>query len=139
MKLFLDANVLFTAAHNPNEKASLFIELGRQGLWSLATSEYAIEEAHRNLARKFPRSVERLEALLHSFEVVGHFPGLATPPTLSGKDRPIFQATVVCHATHLLTGDLKDFGPLLDCREKTSGILIQTVGAFLDSFGEEES
>lgn len=74
MKLFLDANVLFTAAHNPNGKASLLIELEEQGLWSLATSEYAIEAARRNLARKFPRSVERLEALLHPFEVVGHLP-----------------------------------------------------------------
>lgn len=135
MKLFLDANVLFTAAHNPNGKASLLIELGGQGLWSLATSEYAIEEARRNLARKFPQSVERLETLLHPFEVVSHLPVLVAPPTLPDKDRPIFQAAMVCHATHLLTGDLKDFGPLMDCREKTSGILIQTIGAFLDSLG----
>lgn len=135
MKLFLDANVLFTAAHNPKGKASLLIELGGQGLWALATSEYAVEEAYRNLERKFPQALERLEVLLHPFQIVGHSPGQAAPPTLPDKDRPIFQAALACQATHLLTGDLKDFGHLMDCREETSGILIQTVGAFLDSLG----
>lgn len=101
----------------------------------MATSEYAIEEARRNLTRKLPQSVERLETLLHPFEVVGHLPVLVAPPALPDKDQPIFQAATVCHATHLLTGDLKDFDPLMDCREKISGILIQTVGAFLDSLG----
>ena len=28
MRVFLDANVLFTALHNPNGKAALVIELG---------------------------------------------------------------------------------------------------------------
>lgn len=135
MKLFLDANVLFTAAHNPKGKASLLIELGGQGLWALATSEYAVEEAYRNLERKFPQALGRLEVLLHPFQIVGHSSGQAAPPTLPDKDRPIFQAALACQATHLLTGDLKDFGHLMDCREKTSGILVQTVGAFLDSLG----
>ena len=31
MRIFLDANILFTAAHNPNGKAALVIELGRSG------------------------------------------------------------------------------------------------------------
>ena len=54
MKLFVDANVLFTAAHNPNGKAALIIELGREGNWSLATSSYAWLEASRNLERNAP-------------------------------------------------------------------------------------
>ena len=54
MKLFLDANVLFTAAHNPQGKAALTIELGKRRHWGLATSHYASEEARRNLAQKFP-------------------------------------------------------------------------------------
>ena len=49
MRLFLDANVLFTAAHNPRGKAALVIELGRQGHWDLYSSAYALEEARRNL------------------------------------------------------------------------------------------
>ena len=52
MRVFLDANVLFTAAHNPNGKAALVITLGAEGLFQLATSAYPKEEARRNLERK---------------------------------------------------------------------------------------
>ena len=54
MRLFLDANILFTAAHNPHGKAALVIEIGQSGIWQLATSAYAAEEARRNIARNFP-------------------------------------------------------------------------------------
>ena len=49
MRLFLDANILFTAAHNPKGKARLVIELGTQGYWELFSSRNALEEARRNL------------------------------------------------------------------------------------------
>jgi uncharacterized protein len=54
MRVFLDANVLFTAAHNPKGKAALLITLGAEGLFQLATSAYTREEARRNLERKAP-------------------------------------------------------------------------------------
>ena len=56
MRVFLDANVLFTATHNPHGKAALVIELGGQGYWSLFTSPLAVVEARRNLERKDPVS-----------------------------------------------------------------------------------
>ncbi len=52
-RLFLDANVLFTAAHNPEGKAALLIQLGQLQWLELTTSAYAREEARRNLAKKF--------------------------------------------------------------------------------------
>ena len=133
MKLFLDANVLFTAAHNPQGKAALVIELGRRGHWDLATSRYAAEEARRNLRTKFPESLNALESLLQDIRLAEHHVGLAAPAALAGKDRPIFQAAAACHATHLLTGDLKDFGPFMNRREETFGVLVQTVAEFLKS------
>ena len=39
-RLFLDANVLFSAAHNPNGKAALLIELGKAGVWRPLDSEW---------------------------------------------------------------------------------------------------
>lgn len=66
-RLFLDANVLFTAAHNPSGKASLLISLGTDCLLQLATSAYAKEEAHRNLMRKFPHCLDRFEAIKAPF------------------------------------------------------------------------
>ena len=133
MRLFLDANVLFTAAHNPRGKAALVIELGTRGHWTLATSRYASEEARRNLERKFPRSPDSLNSLLRGIQLVEHRSALRCPTTLAEKDRPIFQAAVACDATHLLTGDLKDFGPFMNQPEETFGILVQTVAEFLET------
>ena len=131
MKLFLDANVLFTAAHNSRGKAALTVELGKLGHWALATSLYASEEARRNLERKFPQSLDSLDSLLRDIPLVPHRSDLHFPPTLAKKDRPIFQAAVAWGATHLLTGDLKDFGPFMNQPQETSGIVVQTVAEFL--------
>ena len=133
MRLFLDANVLFTAAHNPRGKAALVIELGNEGYFALATSLYASEEARRNLERKFPQSLDRLDLQMRGIPLIPYQPDLPFPVPLAEKDRPIFQAAVAWDATHLLTGDLKDFGPFMNRPEKTSGILVQTVAEFLRS------
>jgi hypothetical protein len=58
VRVFLDANVLFTAAHNPNGKAAFLISLGSSGLLQLATSAYAQEESKRNLERKYPDRID---------------------------------------------------------------------------------
>lgn len=131
MRVFLDANVLFTAAHNPEGKAALVIELGRRGHWALATSRYALEEARRNLDRKLPHSLDGLSLLLRGVRLVDHRPALRFPAALAGKDQPIFQAAVDWDATHLLTGDMKDFGAFMNKPEETFGIVVQTVADFL--------
>ncbi|MCY3821745.1 MAG: DNA-binding protein [Gammaproteobacteria bacterium] len=102
MRLFLDANLLFTAAHNPGGKAALTIELGKQDHWELATSTYASAEARRNLERKFPDALEDLASLLEDIQFVEHRHELWFPAGLARKDRPIFQAAVAWGATHLL-------------------------------------
>ena len=135
MRVFLDANVLFTAAHNPRGKAALVIDLGRQGQWELFSSAYALEEARRNLAWKYPESLDALRELAQTVRLVRQAVGGASPPGLARKDWPIFQAAATCEATHLLTGDLKDFGPLMNRPEETSGIRIQTVSDFLAGLG----
>ena len=133
MRVFLDANVLFTAAHNPEGKAALVIELGARGHWALATSRYALEEARRNLDRKFPHVVDHLGRLLRGVLFVEHRPSLRFPAALAAKDRPIFQAAVAFDATHLLTGDMKDFGAFMNRPQETFGIVVQTVSDFLQA------
>jgi predicted nucleic acid-binding protein len=135
MRLFLDANILFTAAHNPTGKAKLVIELGTQGYWQLFSSHYALEEARRNLERKFPHALDDLGTLQHIIHLVDHRTNLDCPDNLAQKDQPIFQAALACQATHLLTGDIKDFGPLMNQPENTFGICIQTVAEFLNHLG----
>ena len=130
-RVVLDAHVLFTAAHNPGGKAALVIELGVQGHWRLFTSAYAVEEARRNLQRKFPQANETLEQSLPALRLSSHRQGMPQLPPLSGKDQPIFQAAVACGATRLLTGDLRDFGLFMNRPQETHGVLIQTVAQFL--------
>ena len=91
MRLFLDANVLFTAAHNPRGKAALVIDLGKRGHWAIATSAYASEEARRNLERKFPHLPDRLKELLRGIELTEHHPDLRFPPALAEKDSRSFR------------------------------------------------
>jgi predicted nucleic acid-binding protein len=131
MRLFLDANILFTATHNPGGKAALLIELGGQGHWDLFSSPYAMEEARRNLERKFPQSLDSLKTLQQGIHLVEHRTDLAYPEGLAQKDQPIFQAALACQATHLLTGDLKDFGPIMNQPDNTFGICILTIAEFL--------
>jgi predicted nucleic acid-binding protein len=131
MRIFLDANILFTAAHNPNGKAAFVIELGRSGIWRLATSPYAVEEARRNIARKFPACRDSLDALLNDIALVADSPEIPCPAGLAAKDQPIFRAALACRADVLLTGDIRDFGFLMNAPEKSGGLLIQTVAEFL--------
>ena len=132
-RVFLDANVLFTAAHNPLGKAALLIELGARGHWRLCTSPYAIEEARHNLGIKFPDGLPRLDALLKNLAAVQHDPSALCPIPLPEKDRPILLAAMKCKASHLLTGDVKNFGPYMNQPDGSRGIGIQTVAEFLAS------
>ena len=134
MRLFLDANVLFTAVHNPGGKAALVIELGVQGHWTLFSSTYAKEEARRNLERKFPQCLNSLEKVQNHINFVDHQSSLAYPKGLAIKDQPIFQAALICQASHLLTGDIKDFGRFMNQPEDTMNVCIQTVADFLSQF-----
>lgn len=131
MRLFLDANVLFTAVHNPRGKAAFVVELGQAGLWQLATSAYALEEARRNLALKFPVGAARLEDMRPSLRLASDAAGVDCPAGLPAKDCPIFRAARACRADVLLTGDIRDFGFLMNARDKAGGLLIQTVADFL--------
>ena len=135
MRLFLDANILFTAAHHPRGKAKLVIELGTQGYWQLFSSHYALEEARRNLEGKFPHALDDLGTLQHGIHLVEHRADLVFPESLAQKDQPIFQAALAAQATHLLTGDIKDFGPFMNQPENTFGLCIQTVAEFLRHLG----
>jgi len=108
-RLFLDANVLFSAAYR--EAA------GIQRLWELPgvkllTSTYAVEEARRNLPTS--GQTKRLDTLLKMVDI--HSAGtlessLRGEVELPEKDWPILSGAVLSEATHLITGDVRDFGP----------------------------
>lgn len=131
-RLFLDANVLFTAAHNPDGKAALIISFGKEGILQLCTSAFAVEEARRNLAAKYPASLKQLGDILKTAAIVSERPDALFPPDLIEKDRPIFQAALACKATHLITGDTAHFGSFMRRPAKTFGLLVMTPAQILD-------
>ena len=125
-RVFLDANVLFSAAYLP--------DAGLTRLWAVpdtevVTSAYAVEEARRNLESEQARA--RLAALLERTEVVSEALNLSLSGSISlrDKDRPILQAAIAADATHLITGDLRDFGSLLG--RTVEGVRIETPSMFL--------
>jgi predicted nucleic acid-binding protein len=132
-RLFLDANVLFTAAHNPDGKASLIISIGIKGAWEVYTSGFAVEEARRNLAVKYPSVEKKFNELISSITIVSETPDSPYPPYLDEKDRPIFRSAYACRASHLITGDIAHFGVFMSKPEETAGIIILTPAMFLSS------
>lgn len=120
-RVFLDANVLYSAA---------YLELtGLARLWSLddvqlLSSAYAMEEARRNLAMDRPEAVPRFTRLLESVSTVNAPQGLKLPDTmrLDPKDQPILLAAIHGRADYLLTGDAKDFEHLYG--KRIEGVLV---------------
>lgn len=132
IRLFLDANALFTTARNPEGKAFFIISLGLEGLWEVYTSAFAAEETRRNLAFKYPSAEEIFDELLAAITIVHEQTGAPYP------DRPIFQAAHACRASHLITGDLAHFGSFMCHKtsakgkpDKTLGLIILTPARFL--------
>lgn len=107
-RVFLDANVLFSAAW--------WVESGLLRLWKLplvlVTSPYAVAEAERNLSRKRPEALERLSALLAPIEMVDSLAPIEESG-LPAKDVPILAGAVAGRCEVLLTGDVKDFGHVI--------------------------
>jgi predicted nucleic acid-binding protein len=136
VRVFLDANVLFTAAHNPDGLSRLLFDLASHKVLSLVSSELAIEEARTNLNLKAPDRAAGLESLVAHLEIADT-PAVATLALdLPDDDRLIVSAAHASRATHLLTGDKKHFARYFDKPTRTGGITIQTVRAFFaDRFG----
>ena len=117
-RLFLDANVLFSAAYR--ESSPL------RRLWDcpdaeLLTSGYAVLEAERHLQGD---QRVRLAELLKGVRIVAeaHDRPLPRGVALESEDAPILAAAVAARATHLITGDRWDFGPHFG--EKVAVLLI---------------
>lgn len=123
--------MLFTAAHNSSGKAALIIHLGSRKCWEVVSCSFAIDEARRNIILKFPGCLEKLDSLLANVRKVPSGSGRMCPIPLPPKDRPILEAAIRSKATHLLTGDMKDFGPFMNDPDHTAGVMIQTVSKFL--------
>lgn len=117
-RLFLDANVLFSAAYR---EGSPLVRLWDRPDAELLTSGYAVLEAERHLQGE---QRARLGELLKGVRIVADAPARPLPgrAVLRAKDVPILAAAVAAGATHLITGDRRDFGTYFG--EKLAGVLV---------------
>jgi predicted nucleic acid-binding protein len=128
-RLFLDANVLVSAALKPE---SLLAGLWRLDGVRLLGSPYVVAEARSNVPD--PAAAERLETLIAALALLPAEPAdfeLAEDTGLPAKDRPVMLAAIVSKADYLLTGDLTHFG---GCLGRTiAGVRIALPGEYLRS------
>jgi predicted nucleic acid-binding protein len=114
MRIFLDANILFSAAKSAGAIRQLLTLLQAAGheCW---IDGYVLDEARRNLAAKVPAGSAILEALLPRLHLATHQAAdaaLAARLPLVEKDRPILLAAIAARCGVLITGDRTHFGRL---------------------------
>jgi uncharacterized protein len=117
-RVFLDANVLFSAAYKPDAR---ILRLWKLTDILLCTSRYALEEARYNLNDEPQRQrLSELSASFQFFEGSGH--ELPHGISLHEKDIPILLAAIDARANFLLTGDFRHFGEYFG--RKVDGVTI---------------
>lgn len=116
MKVFTDANILFSAALLERGNPSLLVRLAQDGSCSLVATGYVLEEVLRNLEKKAPHALGRFETLVPLVEVVLEPPEAlvlwAQEQGLPAKDAPVLAAAVAAKADILTTGDRRHFARL---------------------------
>jgi predicted nucleic acid-binding protein len=128
-RVFLDANILFSAAYKPGSPLRHLWQLGSA---ELITSVQAVLEAHNNLSAVRPARLPDLAHLLQSVTIFSDpLPGFVLPAgiNLPDKDKPILQAAIDARATHLVTGDVKHFGRYYG--QTIAGVLILPPAQYL--------
>jgi len=114
VRVFLDANVLFSAAKSDGAVRELLQRLLRAG-HLLCADAYVVEEARRNLQRKGEGAAGTLEELLTSVTVAPyrrHELPASVIERIDPKDQPVLAAAVGMACDVLVTGDRTHFGAL---------------------------
>jgi predicted nucleic acid-binding protein len=112
MRVFLDANILFSAAKSDGAVRDLLRLLfdSRHECW---VDDYVVTEARRNLTAKAPDALTTIEALLKHLRIS---PAQAPGPELKlvnwlpEKDRTVLAAAIRLRCDALVTGDRTHFG-----------------------------
>jgi predicted nucleic acid-binding protein len=120
LKVFLDANVLFSASAAGSNISRFLGALQAQG-HMLVTSQYAYDEAERNIRAKRPQWATGFRELAISVAQAGGHK-LDAAISLAEKDRPILASAISEKCDYLLTGDKRDFGHLYN--ETVSGVTV---------------
>lgn len=130
-RVFLDANVIFSAALGGESFAALWDAL-RRGVITACTSPQCIDEARRNVTRKRPAALARLEATFLEVELVPAPQQLVAwaEAKLPDDDAWVLAGAVEGGAQVLLTGNTKHFGWMMTRTDLP--LRVRTVRGYLD-------
>ena len=137
MRVFLDANILFSAAKSAGAIRRLVEEIHVRGHECVA-DEYVIAEARRNLEQKFSAALPDFENLLSGISRLSSLPSLSTPRLdllLPEKDRPVLASAIQHRCQALLTGDKTHFGRLYG--QTIAGVSIHSPQALAEVLADE--
>jgi len=126
MRIFLDANILFSASFPRSLLADFLGELKKHAV--LLTNAYAKAEAERNVGAKIPNRLAACQAFANAVKLVP-LQLFDLDMNLADKDRPILCGAIAARADYLLTGDKRDFGHLFG--RTISGVKIVSVQLLL--------
>jgi predicted nucleic acid-binding protein len=133
MRVFLDANILFSAAKSAGAIRALLDLLARDGHECWADG-YVVEEAYRNLVAKTPGAEAEPERLLRRVRVAQVHPSGALPEearALPEKDQPVIAAALRSGCDVLLTGDRTHFGRWFG--KKVAGLAIHSPRSLVEA------
>ncbi len=124
-RVFLDANVVFSAAYSPGSR---LLELWQLDGVELVTSLFALEEARRNLSHDCLDTLDEIasKTVIVSGTRTGELPDGVQ---LVDKDIPILLAAIDARCKYLLTGDKRHFDALYG--KTISGVIILTPAQYL--------
>jgi predicted nucleic acid-binding protein len=126
MRIFLDANILFSAAKSDGAVRSLVTLLlaAKHECW---VDGYVAEEARRNILAKAPDSVSELERQIARLRLSVSAPDAARAKacsSLAEKDQPVLAAAAALGCEILVTGDRSHFGSLYG--RSLAGVMIHS-------------
>jgi len=109
MRVFLDANVLFSASNAGSNIEKLVHLILRRA--TAVASDLAVEEARRNILAKRPQWTASFEKIIPKLEQVDSV-SFPLPVKLDEMDVPLLCAAIRSECDYFVTGDKRDFGHL---------------------------
>ena len=132
MRVFADANVLFSAA-DPTSATRFLLDAVLHHA-TVVINEHVWEEARRNVEMKRPGLLSGLEQLKAQFHFSSGMTTVKDCP-LPDKDQPVLGGAVAARCSHLWTGDKRHFGCLYG--KTIGGTLVVPATALADELSRK--
>jgi hypothetical protein len=108
MKLFLDANILFSASV-PNSATRILFDAAAEFADELVTNPHTLEEARRNIESKRSEQYPEFRQIMKGVTVSNAF-FTELLVDLPSQDIPVLAGAIGARCSHLWTSDKKHFG-----------------------------